>query len=142
MKGLLFLLGLCVLATTAIADEAAFKNLTMRYQSQVRSQLSNNKSGCTGYKVAVRKEWYRTHTKHLTSHDADRLRGSLTRRQRAEYIRAVKCLQAKPPKAPAELVPGARSRFDDFTAVHINQTLDIHFNVCVARMGSGTMRRG
>lgn len=33
---------------------------------------------------------------------------------------------AKPPKYPASLVPGGRSRFDDFLAVHINQTLIIH----------------
>jgi hypothetical protein len=38
----------------------------------------------------------------------------------------VVCLQNLPPKTPTTLVPGVRSRFDDFLATHINQTLSIH----------------
>ncbi|KAI3336666.1 Di-copper centre-containing protein [Xylariaceae sp. AK1471] len=46
--------------------------------------------------------------------------------ERKEYIRAVKCLMAKPSIADPTFAPGARSRYDDFVAVHINQTLSIH----------------
>lgn len=79
-------------------------------------------------------------TLDLKWHNADLRRGDLTRKQRADYIRAVKCLQAKPPKAPAYLVPGARSRFDDFAGVHIHQTFDIHFNVRAAPMNDPSIK--
>jgi tyrosinase len=35
----------------------------------------------------------------------------------------------KPSKADPSFAPGARSRYDDFVAVHINQTLSIHGTV-------------
>jgi tyrosinase len=40
----------------------------------------------------------------------------------------VKCLQTKPSLLPPGLVPGALSRYDDFVATHINQTLGIHLD--------------
>ncbi|KAK8055346.1 hypothetical protein PG993_000573 [Apiospora rasikravindrae] len=43
-----------------------------------------------------------------------------------EYTRAVKCLMAKPATVDPEMVPGARSRYDDFVAAHINNTHYIH----------------
>jgi len=50
--------------------------------------------------------------------------------KRKEYTNAVLCLQSKPSKfAPGE-VPGAKTRYDDFVAVHMNQTLIIHGTVC------------
>ena len=55
-------------------------------------------------------------------------RGSLTTTERAEYIDAVLCLQRLPSIIPKGLVPGAKSRFDDFVATHINQTLSIHLD--------------
>ena len=39
------------------------------------------------------------------------------------------CLQSKPAITPRSVAPGVRSRFDDFAATHINQTLIIHFTV-------------
>jgi len=60
--------------------------------------------------VAVRREW-----------------GSLSVKERKSYTDAVKCLQKKQAKTPASLVPGAKSRFDDWVATHINQTLTIHY---------------
>jgi len=33
----------------------------------------------------------------------------------------------KPALTPASVAPGAKSRFDDFVATHINQTLAIHY---------------
>ncbi|AEO60765.1 tyrosinase-like protein [Thermothelomyces thermophilus ATCC 42464] len=54
--------------------------------------------------------------------------GSLSKDERLAYVNAVKCLQSKPPRTPASVAPGARSRFDDFVVVHIQQTLDIHYS--------------
>ncbi|EAW12396.1 tyrosinase family protein [Aspergillus clavatus NRRL 1] len=64
---------------------------------------------CTPLTAAIRREW-----------------GSLTRAERKEYINAVKCLASKPSKSDPAFAPGARNRYDDFVAVHINQTWVIH----------------
>ena len=40
---------------------------------------------------------------------------------------------SKPAKSSKTAVPGARSRYDDFVAVHINQTLTIHGTVSSIR---------
>lgn len=53
-------------------------------------------------------------------------RGTLSKTDKLDYISAVQCLMKKPSKTPASLVPAARSRFDDFIATHMNQTLTIH----------------
>lgn len=66
---------------------------------------------CSPRGISVRKEW-----------------GSLTKPERREYIDAVLCLQKKPSILDPALVPGSRSRTDDFTATHINQTLSIHLD--------------
>lgn len=50
---------------------------------------------------------------------------------RKEYIDAVLCLIKLPPIIPQEVVPGGRSRFDDFQATHMNQTLWVHISVGV-----------
>ncbi|KAK8104815.1 uncharacterized protein PG998_011848 [Apiospora kogelbergensis] len=42
------------------------------------------------------------------------------------YTRAVQCLMAKPPVTSVDKAPGARSRYDDMVATHINQTRTIH----------------
>lgn len=56
-------------------------------------------------------------------------RGSLSKPERKAYTDAVLCLQKLPAKTPRSLVPGVRSRYDDFLATHINQTLNIHYTV-------------
>ncbi|KAH8887135.1 Di-copper centre-containing protein [Thozetella sp. PMI_491] len=65
---------------------------------------------CTWKNVKVRKEW-----------------GKLTVDERKAYIAAVKCLQSKPALTPSSVASGAKTRFDDFVATHINQTLTIHY---------------
>ncbi|KAK0733780.1 hypothetical protein B0T26DRAFT_631881 [Lasiosphaeria miniovina] len=65
---------------------------------------------CTLLNLKIRREW-----------------GALSKAERTSYINAVKCLQSKPAKTPAQLAPGAKTRFDDFVATHINQTLEIHY---------------
>lgn len=47
---------------------------------------------------------------------------------RKAYTDAVLCLQKKTNLTPLSLMPGARSRFDDFVGTHINQTGFIHFS--------------
>jgi hypothetical protein len=53
----------------------------------------------------------------------------LTPWEKTDYINAVKCLAKKPAKTPAGLAAGAKNRYDDFVATHINQTLAIHGTV-------------
>lgn len=57
------------------------------------------------------------------------IRSSLSEDQRKNYTKAVKCLQSRPSRTPSREVPGSRSRYDDFLATHINQTLSIHGTV-------------
>lgn len=54
------------------------------------------------------------------------LRGDLSSKDKKKYISAVLCLQSKPSKTARSVAPGARSRYDDFVLVHINQTFTIH----------------
>lgn len=55
--------------------------------------------------------------------------GALTAKARKDYIKAVKCMTRKPAKSSKTDVPGARSRFDDWVAVHIKLTNNVHFSV-------------
>ena len=58
-------------------------------------------------------------------------RSDLTIDERKEYTKAVLCLQSKPPKTSA---PGAKSRFDDYVAVHIQMTPQVHGSVCTVQV--------
>lgn len=53
-------------------------------------------------------------------------RGSLTKNQRLDYIKALKCIHTKPSTISKSLAPGARNRYDDFQAIHIKYTTSIH----------------
>ncbi|KAJ7128802.1 tyrosinase [Mycena crocata] len=55
--------------------------------------------------------------------DASPDRRDLTNEQKSDYISAVKCLQTLPAKG---LIEAAKTRFDDFHALHINLTDEIH----------------
>jgi len=63
---------------------------------------------CNLLNTAVRREW-----------------STLSKTERRAYINAELCLMSKPSEDPS-FAPGARTRYDDFVAVHINQTLFIH----------------
>ncbi|KAL6706425.1 hypothetical protein ACN47E_005531 [Coniothyrium glycines] len=66
-------------------------------------------SSCNKDTVAVRREF-----------------GDLTKDERKEYTRAVKCILGKPSKLSATKYPGAKSRYDDFVVVHMNMTPSVH----------------
>lgn len=67
---------------------------------------------CNKKNVAVRKEW-----------------SALSTPEKKDYIKAVQCMSKLPAKTPAGIAAGAKNRYDDFVATHINQTLFIHGTV-------------
>lgn len=58
----------------------------------------------------------------------DDIRRDLTSAQKQDYIAAVKCLQ-NTAGLLGKYWSGARSRFDDYVATHINLTEYVHFTV-------------
>ncbi|RSM02270.1 hypothetical protein CDV31_010990 [Fusarium ambrosium] len=67
-------------------------------------------STCNWSNVRVRREW-----------------NTFSKSEKKAYITAVKCLQSKPAKSPASFAPGAKTRFDDWVATHVDQTQIIHY---------------
>lgn len=61
-------------------------------------------------------------------------RRHLSKQEKSAYFNAVKCLQAKPAITPTSVAPGVVSRYEDFVATHILQTLSVHFVVSVIDM--------
>ncbi|KAK1754031.1 hypothetical protein QBC47DRAFT_429522 [Echria macrotheca] len=79
--------------------------LVKKSLSKLKEYLSKYPQGnCTLENAIRRKEW-----------------GDLTKQERKAYTDAVLCLQSKPALTSAE-APGAKSRFDDYVVVHIQQT--------------------
>lgn len=58
-------------------------------------------------------------------------RGDISKAERREYIAAMLCLMSKPSQLDQTEYPGAKTRYDDFVAVHMNQTLTIHGTVSI-----------
>lgn len=85
--------------TDTLAKEGLLK-LAAYLQTNASTLTSN--SSCTLSNAHSRKEW-------------DDLRPV----EKKEYIKAVRCLQTLPSKSGPS-VPGARSRYDDFVAVHMD----------------------
>ncbi|EAQ83365.1 hypothetical protein CHGG_09769 [Chaetomium globosum CBS 148.51] len=56
------------------------------------------------------------------------LRRTLSKKERKEYIAAVQCLRTKPSLLGPATAPGAKSLFDDFVAIHLMQTMNIHLS--------------
>ncbi|KAI8461513.1 hypothetical protein BY996DRAFT_6510783 [Phakopsora pachyrhizi] len=53
-------------------------------------------------------------------------RESLSEEEYKNYTNFVLCLQSLPAMTSQDKVPGARTRFDDFLATHINKIMSIH----------------
>ncbi|KIN03343.1 hypothetical protein OIDMADRAFT_116903 [Oidiodendron maius Zn] len=96
-------------ALATLNELAQLANQTM-LDSLSNSTTSKRSNTCTARNISVRKEW-----------------GTLTAAERIAYTNAVLCFQNKTANTPTSLVPGVRSRYDDFVATHINQTLFIHY---------------
>ncbi|KAH8779134.1 tyrosinase [Hyaloscypha sp. PMI_1271] len=96
-------------ASTTSTDLLAAKGLLNLAINQIQQAFHGKQGSCTLANVAVRREW-----------------STLTNAERKAYTDAVLCLQAKPALTNQTLVPGAKSRYDDFVWTHINQTLSIH----------------
>jgi len=56
-------------------------------------------------------------------------RGDISATEKKAYITAMLCIMSAPSKLDASAYPGAKSRYDDFVVVHMNQTLNIHGTV-------------
>ena len=106
-----------LLAVSAQAWKPSSTNGTDRLAAVGKVKLeqhhaaSYSNSSCTSANTAVRKEWL-----------------SLSDEEKIAYTDAVKCLMELP-SISGEAIPGAKSRFDDFIGVHINQTPFIHVTV-------------
>ncbi|KAI1100189.1 Di-copper centre-containing protein [Jackrogersella minutella] len=90
-----------------IPKPSEFIRLESQYQANLRASLGPN--GCTQETIRIRKSW----------DDVDDA-------TRSDYVRAVKCLAAKPATVDKSIAPGAVNRLDDFTYIHDNQTNIIH----------------
>jgi tyrosinase len=104
-------------AAPTIDAEVAIADLAKQAYDKTRQEVTStpkrslhDKDTCSLRNLRVRREW-----------------GTVSRKQRKSYIKAVKCLQSKPAFTPSTVASGAKTRFDDFVATHINQTLSIHY---------------
>ncbi|KAI6089895.1 Di-copper centre-containing protein [Hypoxylon rubiginosum] len=95
--------------SSGIPKPADFKKLEKQYKTNILATLGTD--GCTDKTIRIRKSW----------DDTD----AATRK---DYVRAVKCLAAKPATVDKTLAPGAVNRLDDFTYIHINQTNSVHIS--------------
>ncbi|KAK2038065.1 Di-copper centre-containing protein [Colletotrichum somersetense] len=73
------------------------------------SGAGNKRSSCNIFNARYRRDW-----------------ASFSTTERKDYISAVQCMLTSPSKSDPAFAPGARNRYDDFVAVHINQTVQIH----------------
>ncbi|ETS85773.1 hypothetical protein PFICI_03798 [Pestalotiopsis fici W106-1] len=93
---------------SSVVNADAVLDLWTKGQPSLDAQLAKSTT-CTKEKLQIRKEW-----------------GDLTDTEKSSYINAVLCLTKKPSQLDATQYPGAKTRYDDFVAVHMNQTLSIH----------------
>ncbi|KAK4542845.1 hypothetical protein LTR36_006034 [Oleoguttula mirabilis] len=92
-------------ASTSGTDKLALEGLVKLALYEAKHTPTPACNTATGY---VRKEW-----------------STLSSTEKTAYIDAVLCLQSKD-AISGSIAPGAKSRYDDFVATHINQTLTIH----------------
>ncbi|VUC27282.1 unnamed protein product [Clonostachys rosea] len=52
---------------------------------------------------------------------------TLSVQNRQKYLQSLKCLMKKPPQTSKDVIPGVRSRYDDFLGTHIVNADSVHF---------------
>ncbi|KAI1418595.1 Di-copper centre-containing protein [Hypoxylon sp. FL1857] len=95
--------------SSGIPKPLEFEKLERQYRANILASLGTD--GCTRETMRIRKSW----------DDTDAA-------TRADYVRAVKCLAAKPATVDKSIAPGAVNRLDDFIWIHDNQTNLIHIS--------------
>jgi tyrosinase len=93
------------------ASAARIIQLQSHYQHNLLAALGNRSktTGCTSKSIRRRAEW-----------------STLTTTARTSFIAALYCLNALPPRTPAAVAAGARTRYDDLIVLHILQTPRVH----------------
>ncbi|KAL7776339.1 hypothetical protein CFE70_006755 [Pyrenophora teres f. teres 0-1] len=102
-----FLVSLSLLSVLCAAGPV--EDLIAKCRPVMDAQIAQSKT-CTKDKVQIRQDW-----------------GDLSIPDRHAYIAAVKCLMKRPSQADPKDYPGCKNRYDDFVAMHIKRTPDIHF---------------
>lgn len=110
----------CVLSA---ALEPRDQVTALKQQAFAALKKSNYSSGCNPSNAVVRQDW-----------------AAFTTVEKKDYINAVLCLQKKPALTPTSLIPGVRTRYDDFVGTHINQTNSIHNTVSPSSLPGYYMR--
>ncbi|KAJ5924399.1 hypothetical protein N7466_008586 [Penicillium verhagenii] len=94
-------------------DATRFEKLAQEALKSTINTIIENSSKenntCTLENLRVRRNWR-----------------AFTSPEKKSYINAVLCMTKSRTITPPHLAPGTRSRFDDFVAVHINQSYHVH----------------
>ncbi|KZL77858.1 FAD binding domain-containing protein [Colletotrichum tofieldiae] len=103
-----------LLSATVIASPVETRDVLAELQDRAMSAITesgagNKRSSCNIFNARYRRDWE-----------------SFSSEEKKDYIGAVQCMLTSPSKSDPEFAPGARNRYDDFVAVHINQTTKIH----------------
>jgi tyrosinase len=120
---------------TTLSDHATLEELAKQALDTIQNSAMNGNieirgNSCKISDIRIRRGWY-DYGKIYTAIQLELIlrydRDAISPQERKDYITAVQCLQSKPAKTPQEAAPGAKTRFDDFVATHINQTMTIHY---------------
>ncbi|KAK8055279.1 hypothetical protein PG993_000506 [Apiospora rasikravindrae] len=98
--------------SSPVCQQDIVKDLQEQAIAVLKEKAANTEKGsssCNVFNAHVRKDW-----------------AAMPAAERKAYTKAVNCLMNKPSKYDPDVVPGAKSRYDDFVAQHINQTMSIH----------------
>lgn len=102
-------------SSAQITKGDALSYLNSLAKNNTDSLISNPKlrrrGTCSPGNLRIRQEWR-----------------TLSKAQRKSYIAAVQCLRTKPSLLDPVAFPGSVSLFDDFVAIHLMQTLNIHLS--------------
>ncbi|KAK4103364.1 Di-copper centre-containing protein, partial [Parathielavia hyrcaniae] len=105
---LIGLLAVPWLLLAGLVSADAVLDLQNKGRPSIDAQIAKSAT-CTKDKLKVRREW-----------------GDISASEKKAYIAAMLCVMQKPSKLDPVQFPGAKSRYEDFVVVHMNQTLTIH----------------